>query len=174
MILPLFLAFAALAGGPPANDPLAPARSGKLQCHEPDPVNRRCLVLARYEFGMDGGIVNVAETMLMEEPLIVFTTRTPITVRDGEVCGDRKDSKIVRMTIDGQPARPEEIAEVTAAMTTALKDQFGKQSCSRYRPAGDVLIGESSVGGVRQPEFDRRVLWVDPDSGWSVVPQLGT
>lgn len=173
MFMPLLLMFAALAGGPPADDPLAPARAGRLQCHEPDVVNRRCKVLARYEFGLDGSIINVGEALLSEKPLIVFTTRTPVTVRDGQVCGDHKDSRIVRLTIDGQPGSAEDLAELNAMMTAALKSDFGKQTCSRYRPDGDFLRTEGSVGGVRDPENDRRLLWVDPGSGYSVLPQVG-
>lgn len=173
MTLPLLLMFAVLGGGPTAPDPLAPARDGKLQCHEPDLVNRRCDVLAHYEFATDGAITNVSQFMLTEKPLTVVTTRTPLTVRNGEVCGDRKMSVVSQVLIDGQPATAQEVTDVSAMMALALQSESGKQSCSRYRPDGQFLRSERFVDGVRDPDTDGIILWVDPGSGFSVLPQTG-
>ncbi len=173
MTLALLFMFAALAGGPPADDPLAPARQGKLQCHEPDLVNRRCQVLSRFEFAMDGTITNVGEFMISERPLIIVTTRTPVTSRGGEVCGDRRMTAVSQVFVDDQPATAQETIDVRAMLAEALQPDFGKQSCSRYSPDGQFLRSQRSVDGVRDPTDDGRILWVDPDSGFTVRPQSG-
>jgi hypothetical protein len=173
MTLALMLMFAALAGGPPADDPLAPARQGRLQCHEPDLVNRRCGVMSRFEFAMDGTITNVAEFMISEQPLIIVTTRTPVTSRGGEVCGDRRMTVVSKVLVDDQPATAQEVIDVSAMLAEALQPDFGKQSCSRYSPDGQFLRSQRSVDGVRDPSSDGRILWVDPGAGFTVRPQSG-
>ncbi|MBX3479974.1 MAG: hypothetical protein KF842_06215 [Caulobacter sp.] len=158
-----------LAGGVAA-DPLAPARSGRVQCQNPDIASRRCGAISRFVFLPDGGILAVADVRLGSSPLMILRTETPVAVRDGQVCGDLRNTRISQLTIDGQPARPEEVSEVNAAMRQAWQEDFGKQSCSRYLPDGDQMAVETSVDGVPRPESRRRMMWIDPDSGFSVAP----
>ncbi|MBI1406194.1 MAG: hypothetical protein GC145_08725 [Caulobacter sp.] len=158
-----------LAGGG-GIDPLAPARSGRVQCQNPDIAARRCGAISRFVFLPDGGIVAMAEVRLSASPMTVLRTETPVAVRDGQVCGDLRNTRISQLTIDGQPARPEEVSEVNAAMQQALQEDFGKQTCSRYVPEGDHMAVEISVNGEPRPETRRQMMWIDPDSGFSVGP----
>lgn len=158
-----------LAGGAGV-DPLAPARSGRLQCQNPDIASRRCGAISRFVFLPDGGVLAQAEVRLSASPSVILRTETPVAVRDGQVCGDLRNTRITQLTIDGQAARPEEVSEIEAAMQQAWQDDFGKQSCSRYLPEGDHMAVETSVDGAPRPDSRRRMMWIDPDSGFSVGP----
>jgi hypothetical protein len=88
-MLGVILAAAVQAAAPSAvvADPLAPARIGDLQCYGADPVRKTCRALAGYSFEADGKILNKAEVVLQESPLVTMTTVSPVTMRDGAVCG---------------------------------------------------------------------------------------
>src|SRR5207248_11155960 len=45
-------------------DPIAPAATGKLQCHTPDVSHKTCNSLAGYKIGPDGAIQNTALVLI--------------------------------------------------------------------------------------------------------------
>jgi hypothetical protein len=149
-------------------DPLKPARSGRIQCHNPDLANRRCESITRFMFLQDGGVVAVSDVRLGVDPLMILQTATPVTVREGMVCGDLKDSRVSQLTVNGGPARPEEVREVKGATQEAWREDFGKPRCSHYIAEGDLFTVETTVDGVSLPEFRHRMMWIDPDSGFAI------
>jgi hypothetical protein len=124
--------------------------------------------MSRFVFLQDGGVVAMAAVRISDRPLTIVQTVTPVTIREGQVCGDLQDTRISQLMIDGKPARPEEANEVRDAMQEAWREDFGKPSCSRYTAEGDLLTVETTVDGVLRPDSRRRMMWVDPDSGFGV------
>jgi len=149
-------------------DPLKPARSGRIQCHNPDLARRSCEAMSRFVFLQDGGVVAMAAVKISDHPLTIVQTVTPVTVREGQVCGDLQDTRISQLMIEGRPARPEESKEVGDALREVWREDFGKPSCSRYTAEGELLTVETTVDGVPRPDSRRRMMWVDHDSGFGI------
>ncbi|MCS6624504.1 hypothetical protein N0B44_16415 [Roseibacterium beibuensis] len=167
--LALTLALAPLAPLQSADDPLAPARSGQLQCHEPKAAEKTCAALAGYTFGADGVIINHAEIMLNPAPLIVMRDDEPVVVRDGAVCGPMSGFEDAVFTVNGQPADPQ-MAEMVRGQVTAAFAALGTEGCTRYTPQGDGWLAEVSIDGQPRPEFNQTVVWVSPADGYTVRP----
>lgn len=152
-----------------AADPLAPAREGRLQCHEPDAARKACAALAGYTFAADGTILNQAEVMLNPSPLIVMRDEEPVVVRDGAVCGRMTGFEDTVFTVDGEPADPA-LAEALRGQVAAAFAELGTEGCTRYTPQGEGWLAEVSIDGAPRPEFNQRVIWVSPSDGYAVRP----
>jgi len=154
------------------NDPLAPARSGQLQCYTPNVAKKTCHALAQYNFAPDGGIENPAEVIISEKPLIIMKGTAPVVVRDGAVCGpfDAQSLQQSTFTIAGNPA-PEPVAQQIRAqllMTSAAR--LGKEICTKYVPDRGQFAAQVTVDGAPHPEMADRVIWVKPEDGFKVAP----
>lgn len=167
--LALTLALAPFAPLQSAADPLAPARDGRLQCHEPDTARKTCAALAGYSFAADGTITNHAEIMLNPSPLIVMRDEQPVVVRDGEVCGPFGDFADAVFTLDGQPADPS-LATMIRGQVAAAFAALGTEGCTRYLPQGDGWLAEVIIDGHPRPDLNQPVIWVSPSDGYTVAP----
>ena len=161
----------ALAASAPlqAADPLAPAREGRLQCHEPDAARKTCAALAGYTFAADGTILNQSEVMLNPSPLIVMRDEEPVEIRDGAVCGPLGGFEDAVFTVDGQPADPA-MAGMIRTQVSAAFSALGTEGCTRYTPQGEGWLAEVSIDGAARPEFNQPVIWVSPSDGYTVRP----
>lgn len=172
-MLALILAVVAAQAAPAAAaDPLAPARSGGLQCYGAgaDPARKTCQALAGYTFGADGVILNQAEVIISPSPLVTMKTVSPVTVKDGAVCGPLSGIDQAQITIEGQPADDAVTAQIRAQLSTAMAPMLGKQVCTAYRRDGDSLVTDVTIDGVARPEMKSTVLWVSPTAGYVVRP----
>lgn len=153
------------------DDPLAPARQGKLQCYSPDRVNKTCQSLAGYAPDGRGGYRNTAEVLLASAPRITLETVTPVTVKSGAVCGFiRKadlDAGIVRR--DGARLEGEAAQRILNAAAQALAPLAGQEICTSYVADGDQWIARGTIGGVADKLPDQAVLWVSPAEGYRVA-----
>ncbi len=164
----LFLALAAPVSLQAA-DPLAPAREGRLQCHQPDTARKTCASLAGYTFAPDGTILNQAEVMLNPAPLIVMRQEDAVVVRDGAVCGRFGAFEDAVFTVDGQLAPPA-VADAIQGQIAAAFAQLGTEGCTRYSPQGDGWMAEVSIDSVARPDLNQPVIWVAPSDGYTVRP----
>jgi hypothetical protein len=108
--------------------------------------------------------------MISPSPLVTMKTVSPVTVRDGAVCGPLSGVDQARITIDGQPADEAVAARVRAQLAAAMAPILGKEVCTTYRRDGDGLAAEVTIAGVARPEMRDTVLWVHPAAGYAVQP----
>jgi hypothetical protein len=154
------------------SDVLAPARSGQLQCFEPNAAAKTCQSLGSYVFGADGAIENVAEILLMPSPLIVMRASGPVTVENGAICGPLRAEDIANatFTVNGSPASAEEATQIRAAMQQQLAPMIGVQNCITLTPDGGGFRADSTIAGAPRPDLTQRTIWVDANDGWRVAP----
>lgn len=151
------------------SEPLAPARQGQVQCFEPDASTKTCAAMSSYEFGSDGSINDVSEVLIFPEPQIVMHISSPVTQRDGAVCGPMRQADVdaAHFTIDGQPAGDENTETIRGQMHEYLSPMIGVEVCSRFVPDGDGFRAVATAGGRPQP--DQHVTWVSPSDGYRVA-----
>jgi hypothetical protein len=160
------------AAAAPLGAPLAPASSGRLQCYGPNVTQRTCQSLAGYATGAGGEIENTASAMVLANPLVVMRTVSPVTIKAEQVCGEirEQDVQSADFTVDGAPATTVQSARLRAKMLAAMQRLLGRQICTAYVPAGGSFVATATVDGVRDPNFDQRVVWVSRGDGYSVGP----
>src|ERR1700754_1049946 len=106
--LALVAAFAVLSPAafcePPS--PLARAEKGDVQCYAPDKAHKTCQSTASYKTMPDGKIQNTAVVLVGLKPVVVMTTTTLVSLRNGQVCGPIRQADIDKATysVDGEPA----------------------------------------------------------------------
>jgi len=166
----LMMAFFAATPTYAQSEPLARARQGEVQCFEPDAANKTCAAIASYAFAADGTINNTSDVLIFPEPAIVMHISSPVTVRDGAVCGPIRQQDIdgAQFSIDGQPASSENTQTIRGQMHDQLASIIGVEVCSRFVPDGDGFRAVATAGGRPQP--DQHVTWVSPGDGYHVAP----
>jgi hypothetical protein len=171
-MLGVLLAAAVQAAAPSAvvADPLAPARVGDLQCYGADPVRRTCRAMAGYTFGAGGQILNQAEVVLQASPVVTMKTVSPVTVRDGAVCGPLSGVDKAQISVRGRRMAEEDAAPVRAQLLESMAPMLGKEVCTTYRRSGDWWIAEVTMDGVAQREMNDTLLWVPASAGYVVQP----
>src|SRR5262249_34457479 len=118
MVLPLVLSLAALAApDASAADPLAPARDGMMQCYEPGAARRSCKWIPGYTFGPDG-VMNQAEVLVSPAGPMTMKAATPVSVREGAVCGPvrAEDIDASQVVFAGRPLAGPQADKIKAQM----------------------------------------------------------
>jgi len=171
-LLALLLAFAPGPVTAESADPLAPSRTGQMQCYGPNVERKTCVSLGAYAKDAQGVIQNTATVLMAASPQIVMTTRAPVAVKAGAVCGSirMRDLETASFVIDGTPADATDAEAVRKAVAPAYAPFLDKEFCTVYRADGPGLVGEVTVDGVRRRELDQRVRWVSPAEGYVVKP----
>ncbi len=163
----------AACGPVEAADPLAPARAGQLQCYTPDPARKTCRALAGYTFEAGAGgetILNQAEVLMATDPVRTVKTVSPVFVRGDSVCGRVQPLADAVFLIDGRPADAAMADRLRRDFTARRAAMTGREVCTRYLPFRDQLVPAVSVDGVEREPGDDRVIWVEPNDGWTVAP----
>jgi hypothetical protein len=152
------------------SEPLGPARQGQVQCFEPDTANKVCAAMASYAFAADGSIDNTSDVLIFPQPAIVMHITSPVTERDGQVCGPMRSRDIdaAQFTIEGQPAGDENTQTIRGQMHEYLAPMAGVEICSQFLPDGDGFRAVATAGGRPQP--DQRMIWVHQEDGYRVAP----
>ncbi len=170
-MLGLILAAGVQAAAPAAMaDPLAPARIGDLQCYRPDPVRKTCRSMAGYAFAADGKILNRAEVLLQDAPPVTMTTVTPVTVKDGAVCGPISGIDKAQIAFRGRRIPEADAVPIRAQIQQSMADVLGQEVCTTYRRSGDWWIAEVKLNGVARPDMGDTLMWVPASAGYSVQP----
>lgn len=153
-------------------DVLAPARTGQLQCFEPNVAAKTCQSLGGYTFHANGGIDNTAEILLAPSPVIIMRATGPVTVENNAICGPLRAEDIdnATFTINGAPAGEPEAANLRAAMRQQLAPLIGVQTCVSLTQEGDIFRTNSTIAGTLRPELAQRMIWVGANDGWRVAP----
>jgi len=158
------------AAAPALADPLAPARIGDLQCYGADPVRRTCRAMAGYTFGAGGQILNQAEVVLQASPLVTMRTVSPVTVRDGAVCGPLSGIDTAQISVRGRRMAEEDAAPVRAQVAASMAKVLGKEVCTTYRRSGEWWIAEVTMDGVARQDMNDTLIWVPASAGYTVQP----
>jgi hypothetical protein len=158
------------AAAPAAADPLAPARIGDLQCYGADPVRRTCRAMGGYSFAADGQILNKAEVVLQDAPLVTMTTVSPVTVRDGAVCGPLSGVDKAQIAVRGRRLPEADAAPIRAQLMQSMASMLGKEVCTTYRRSGDWWIAQVTLDGAARPDMSDTLMWVPPSAGYTVQP----
>lgn len=169
-MISLLLAAALQAAAPAAADPLAPARIGDLQCYGADPVRRTCRAMGGYSFTADGQILNKAEVVLQDAPLVTMTTVSPVTVRDGAICGPLSGVDKAQIAVRGRRLPEADAAPIRARLLESMAPMLGKEVCTTYRRSGDWWIAEVTMDGLARQDMNDTLLWVPPSAGYTVQP----
>lgn len=153
-----------------ADDPLAPARAGMVECFKPDAAHKTCAEIDVYTFDAQGGIRNRQEVMLVPKPLVVATADSAVTVHDGAVCGtlDKQDYDNAAITVDGNPAPGDVATNIRNLLSDSAKADLGKESCIALVPQGDGFATRMTIGGVEKPDQASTALWVKPEEGYTL------
>jgi hypothetical protein len=163
-------ASAAMAASLPP--PIDRASDGGLQCYAPNPSAKSCQALAGYRLGPDGVIYNTAVVLIAKSPIITMQTVTPVTIKDGKVCGtiEAKDIAAAQFTIKGVAATPGQTTALRQTTTDVQQRFFGHEICTAYRPVDGAWIADASMDGTPRPEMRANVTWVSPSQGYEVRP----
>ena len=151
-------------------DPIEPAWQGKVQCHNPDRLRKTCRSIGSYARAADGAIQNTAVVLLNAQPAIVMTSVSPGQIKGDAICGKIRSPESGTFTVNGVPAPKDVEATLRKAVATATSSIADREICTSYIRDGDALASQVRVDGVRRPELDMQVLWVDPAEGFAVRP----
>ncbi len=168
------LGFCALAFTAPALaqqlDILAPARAGHLQCYAPDQARKTCRALASYRLRADGSYENQATVLIAQQPFIVMSASSPVSIRDGAVCGPltQEHLQAAQFAINGQQASNDDAAYLREQL--AQMPGFLGEICTTYTPSGDSFRADVTVNGVAAGGESSTVIWVRPEDGYTVAP----
>jgi hypothetical protein len=149
---------------------LAPARIGDQQCYGADPVRKTCRAIGGYSFEADGRILNRAEVVLQDSPLVTMTTVSPVTVRDGAVCGPLSGVDKAQIAVRGRPLPEVDAAPIRAQLLESMKSMLGQEVCTTYRRSGDWWIAEVTMGGVARPDMNDTLIWAPVSADYTVQP----
>lgn len=174
-ILGVVAAGLALIGAPAMAqnaDPLAPARTGQLQCFEPNLAAKTCQSIGAYTFHANGVIDNPAQILISPSPAIVINVNSPVTVRGNAICGALAAADIERatFTIYGVATTADETAEIRSNLARELAPIIGQESCLTLTPDGNGFRADTTMGGVPQPQLVQRVIWIGANDGYRVAP----
>ncbi|HWW27582.1 MAG TPA: hypothetical protein VNZ85_16990 [Caulobacter sp.] len=169
-MLGVILAAAVQAAAPAVADPLAPARIGDLQCYGADPVRKTCRAMGGYSFAAGGQILNKAEVVLQDAPLVTMTTISPVTVKDGAVCGPLSGVDKAQIAVRGRRLPEADAAPIRAQLMQSMAAMLGKEVCTTYRRSGDWWIAEVTMDGVARQDMNDTLLWVPASAGYTVQP----
>ncbi len=169
-MLSLILVLAMQAAAPAVADPLAPARIGDLQCYGADPVRRSCRAMGGYSFAADGAILNKAEVVLQDSPLVTMTTVSPVTVKGAAVCGPLSGVDKAQIAVRGRRLPEADAAPIRAQLMQSMASTLGQEVCTTYRRSGDWWIAEVTMNGVARPDMGDTLIWVPATAGYTIQP----
>lgn len=155
----------------PVADPLAPARAGKVQCHEPDPGARTCRIMTWYSVRADGVAEMRSVTALSNEMGLAAEARMTLRPERGGLCGvvdatHMASYRIVQMRAPHAVVKNDRLfIRYRDEMIAAL---WGRKHCAfNFARAGDdIRLDVSTVDGQFAGELMAEFLWVSPGAGW--------
>ncbi len=169
MLFALLALAAAPAGAYPA--PLAPAAQGQVQCYAPTD-HKTCASIAGYVANGDGTFANVALVMLSKQPVVVMQTTTPVSIKQGAVCGAIHSQDVIggSLTVNGQAVPADKATPLLTRIAASLDPILGHEICTVYTSDGATLTARATMDGKAQPDQDQKMIWVSPAQGYKVGP----
>jgi hypothetical protein len=159
-----------------AVNPLAPKSPLVVQCHSPNVAQKTCKSIATYIPDGRGGFSNRAQVVIAPAGPVVLITTAPVHLGDGAVCGSiRREDILQGEVVVGETTVPKDKAAeglkqiADAFATTGL---LNTEFCTHYRALAnsETQIAEVSMNGKRRPDLDQPVVWLAPDTDYTVAP----
>jgi len=165
----LFVALLISANVVSAN-PLARAEKGQLQCYRPDVARKTCQSIAAYQRTGPGTYDNKAVIPLGNGATL--ETRTPVTLKDGAVCGFIRAEDLMAGTIrvHDQILPAEQAKPILQQIAQAQAPLADKEICTEYEPLGADFTTKVTIAGADQPDQRITVKWIEPSDGYTVTP----
>lgn len=170
MLLIALLMSAGAAVPAASENPLAKAEQGLLQCYRPDVSKKTCQSIASYRRTGPNVFDNKAVIPLGNDASL--ETHTPVTLKDGAVCGLIRAEDVVAGTLRmGQTVVAAEQAKpVLERIAQGLAPFAGKEICTRYVPTGTDFTARVTIAGAERPDQSVTVKWISGSDGYTVVP----
>jgi hypothetical protein len=161
-----------IAAAASVTNPLAPAQKGQLQCYFPDLAAKTCQGLAAYK--QTGPSTFSSHSVLLIDAAGPTTLETTTTVhaRDNAECSIVRSSEALasKVMVDGRQLSAPEAKPILARIASNVAPLNGREFCVRYEPAEDgTLMGQVTIGGVRRPDLDQQILWVNSSDGYAIA-----
>ena len=158
-----------------ADDPLAPAQSGQVQCFGPDVATRTCRALTVAKRNPDHTWTTTVTSVADPTQPLTLEVSSVVTVRDGAVCGAvrREDVIAGRLRYFGVVVPASRALPILARLADALGPATGQEICTRFEPGEGVMIARGRITASPGPAVpDQTMIWVRPDAGYRVgLPQ---
>lgn len=154
------------------SSPLMKADEGFEQCYEANDDAKTCQSLATYSRNSDGTWTNTAVVLVSPAQPITLETATPVTVKDGAICGFiRKDDLLDgKLRYSGNLLPSDEAAPILAKIADGMSAMMDKEICTTYLGDGNDLLAKVKIDGAGASLPEQRVRWVRQSDGYSVAP----
>jgi hypothetical protein len=168
----LLVLTAAAGAARTADNPLAPAMAGLLECMRPDDQKKTCLSIASYRLVEGSTYSSTGVIVISASGPLILETVSPATVNAGSVCGVMKSEDLSsgRIRMAGKLLTHAQAAPILARTATSLSGMMNKEICVTYERSGEGLVAKIVIDGLYQADHDQVVKWVEPDAGYVVVP----
>ncbi len=155
----------------PVADQLAPARAGKVQCHEPDMAARTCRIMAWFSEGANGRVQIRQLTALADSPSLAAELRFGLTREGPAFCGVVDESYMAgfRIVSGRAPYAPADNKRYAILYREAMIDAlWNRKTCSYAfaRPGDPMQLEVGTVDGEFAGELMASYIWIDPGAGW--------
>jgi len=155
----------------PVRDPLADARAGRIQCHDPDTAERTCRIMT-WLSEAPGGPVQVRQlTALSDNPSLAAESRMAATHEGEGLCGVVNDAYTAgfRIVSGRAPHAPADAKRYAILYRDALvATLWNRKTCAyAYARLGDaVQLEVGTVDGEFAGEMMSNYIWISPDAGY--------
>lgn len=153
----------------PAADPLAPAREGKIQCHDPDSAARTCSIMTWYIVRPDGSAQSRSVTAINDQ--LAAEARMEIKRVGGGMCGvvDETYMRSFHIVQSRAPHAAVNNKNLTLLYREALVEALWNRTHCAFnytRDADDVRLDVSTVDGQFAGELMAEFIWISPGAGY--------
>lgn len=160
----------AAAMAAPAQNPLARAEAGQVQCYRPDVTRKTCQSIASY--------IRTGETTYDNRTIVAVSndatleTHTPAVRRGDAVCSyiRAEDMMAGILRLHGAVVLPNAAKPVLEKIAKSVAPFAGKEICTRYEPSAADFTAKVSIARTYRPDQDVEILWIGPSDGYTVTP----
>ncbi len=153
-------------------DPLAPAKTGKVWCYEPNSENKTCNSFSRFEWDSAGTIWEEDEIAFSADPLVSMKVKATTTLEGSSICqviAEETFQKAVFM-VDGKPATADEDMVYREQYGSRFTSFYGKKFCVEISPYESIFITQVAIDGTPYPSATSRLKWISADEGYVLAP----
>jgi hypothetical protein len=153
-------------------NPLAPAKAGKLWCYEPDSENKTCRAFSRFEWDEAGNIWEEDEMAYSAHPLVTMRVRDSTTIEGTSICQVAKEETFQKAVflVDGTPAPADQDRIYRETYGARFAPFYGKKFCLDISPYESVFITQVTLDGTPYPSATSRLKWISADEGYVLAP----
>lgn len=154
----------------PAQNPLAGAEAGQVQCFRPDVTRKTCQSIASYS--RTGERTYDDRTIVAVSKDATLETHTPAVLRGHAVCSYiRADDMLAGiLRFHGAIVSPDAAKPVLEKIAKSVAPFAGKEICTSYDQSADDFTAKVSIAGTYRPDQDVKVQWIGATDGYTVTP----